>query len=451
MFARARTQTTSTAKRPGSNIALAIALMSVSALGMTAMATPAEAAKKKKKSKAPKADYSKEFLAAYTPLEALSKAEAPDAAALRAGVSTLVPSLTTADDRWAGGGLIYNIGISLNDNALKRQGMDFMADSGKAPEGKAGQYFFNAGQLAYEDGDNATARARFTQALGAGFTEANLEAVIAETYFRDDNYAEGLSYLRGQVMETARSGQTPREDWLRRGIAMAYNNDLVTEAVAFSALNAQFYPSTTSWGDAIAIQRNFFDFDANTILDLLRLSDRTDSLRNGRDFADYIDAADARRLPGEVSRVVDEGIAAGHLETSDPFVKDVRDTARARLAADKAELPVLERDARKPGATAVTASAAGDVMLSYGMAAKAEEMYTIALTKPGVDTNRVLTRLGIAQSDQGKTAEAKATFDKVQGERGQVAALWNIYVDQQAAAAAPAPVGRPTMAEEAAM
>jgi Flp pilus assembly protein TadD len=102
-------------------------------------------------------------------------------------------------------------------------------------------------------------------------------------------------------------------------------------------------------------------------------------------------------------------------------------------------LPGLERDARAGNATAATVSGAGDAFLSYGDAAKAEALYTIALGKAGVDSPRVLTRLGIAQVDQGKAAEAQATFAKVQGPRKPIAQLWSAYAASKAGgAAAPA-------------
>ncbi|MGB3739034.1 MAG: hypothetical protein WA948_06735, partial [Pontixanthobacter sp.] len=116
------------------------------------------------------------------------------------------------------------------------------------------------------------------------------------------------------------------------------------------------------------------------------------------------------------------------LKSSDPFVAEARQTVDAQLAADRAELPSLERDALKSDATAVTANAAGDVFLSYGEAAKAESIYTAALTKSGIDRNRVLTRLAIAQADQGKYAEADATFAKVEGQRSALAGLWRAYI-----------------------
>ena len=198
---------------------------------------------------------------------------------------------------------------------------------------------------------------------------------------------------------------------------------------------AQNYPSKTSWGDAIAIQRNLLNYEGQELLDIMRLADRTGALRFERDYAEYITAADPRRLPGETQRIIDAGIAAGLLKRNDVFVNEARTIASGRVKADLADLPGLERDARASGATAATAMAAGDAFLSYQQPAKAEEFYTAALGRPGVDTARVLTRLGIAQLDQGKTTEAEATFAKVEGARQAIARLWGIYAKQKAGAA----------------
>ncbi|NMW31448.1 hypothetical protein HKD42_05195 [Altererythrobacter sp. RZ02] len=423
------------AKRTGSHIALAIALLCGSAVGLTAFADTAHAQRKKdKKNKAGKPDYSKGFVAAYTPLNTLSQDPAADAAALKAGVPGVVAAMETADDKLAGGGLIYNIGIATKDLKLQRQALDMMLNSGKLPADRLEQYILTAGQLASDDGDFAAARKMFMRAIAGGYSGSpGLEGVIAESYFDEEKYAEGLAYLKDEIEKKKSAGLLPDEGWLRRGVAVAYTNDLAREAVVLSAEYARLYPSTTSWGDAIAIQRNYFDYDNNAMLDLLRLADRTGSLRDGRDYADYIESADARRLPGEVKRVAAAGVAAGLLESNDPFVVEAQSIASQRLAADKADLPALERDARKSSSTALTATAAGDAMLSYGMSAKAEEMYMIASNKSGADMPRVLTRLGIAQADQGKNQEAAATFAKVTGVRGPIATLWSIYAEQNAA------------------
>jgi hypothetical protein len=318
-----------------------------------------------------------------------------------------------------------------------------MLESGKVPAANVADYNYLSGQLAYQDEDWAAARTAILAAIAAGYTGTGPQAVVAETYFSQAMYAEGLEYLAAEVNRLVAAGQPVDAAWLKRGISVSYNNNFSDTASAFARTHARLYPGRDSWGDAIAIERNFGQFDNQETLDLLRLSDRTGSLRSERDYVDYIDAADARRLPGEVTRVVEAGIAAGLLKTSDLFIAESRDTAKARLRSDQAELPSLVTDARKPGATALTATAAGDAMLSYGKAAEAEEMYTIALGKAGVDTQRVMTRLGIAQVDQGKTAEAKATFAKVTGNRAGIARLWTVYADQKAAPAPMATTGSP--------
>ena len=50
----------------------------------------------------------------------------------------------------------------------------------------------------------------------------------------------------------------------------------------------------------------------------------------------------------------------------------------------------------------------------------------------GVETPMVLTRLGIAQYDQGKYAEAIETFKKVEGARKEIASLWALYATSKA-------------------
>jgi hypothetical protein len=76
---------------------------------------------------------------------------------------------------------------------------------------------------------------------------------------------------------------------------------------------------------------------------------------------------------------------------------------------------------------------AADALLSYGQAAKAAELYTIALGKPGVDTARAQLRLGIAQVDTGNYAAAQQSFAKVTGPRKAIAQLWAAYAAQKAA------------------
>lgn len=420
-------------KRPLSNLALAVALATGAAVGVTALEAPAYAQKKKKKDdEQPKKDYSKGFVAVYAPLSQLVAGEGADHAAAKAQIPALLAAIETQDDRHAAGTLIYSLGTSSQDLATQRQGVSLLLESGRVATEQLGLYNFLAGQLAFQAKDFAAARTYVQAAIDAGYTDNDPEVLIAEAYFGEDKLAEGLAALNTAISNRIAAGGEVPLNWFARGISVAYGANMGQPAADLATKMVEHHPSRDTWGDAIAIQRNFFNYESQELIDLLRLAARTNSLRNERDYVEYIEAADPRRLPGEVKRTIDAGVAAGLLNTSDLFVSDARTVANSRIAADQADLPSLERDARAASSSAVTAMAAGDAFLSYEQPAKAEEMYNIALSKPGVDTARVLTRLGIAQIDQGKVAEAEQTFAKVQGARQAIARLWAVYAKQKA-------------------
>ena len=421
-------------KRFGSHFALALTLVSGGAIAAAALETPAQAQKDKEEEQS-KSDYSKGFIEVYQPLGKRLEAQ-EDPAALKAEIPTLLAAAQTPDDKLVAGQAIYTIGARSEDTALQRQGVEMMLESGKVAAADQGRMAFAAGQLAYQAEDWAKARARFEQAVAGGFETANAQGLIAETYFSEGNHAAGLDFLIQAITAQEQAGQPVEESWIQRGFAIAYNNQLPEQATAFSRLYVTHYPSSDVWGDAIAVQRSFYNYDDQALLDLMRLAERTNSLRSERDYVDYIAAADPRRLPAEVGRVIDAGLAANMLKQGDVLVTEAKSTAQAQTASARADLTELESDARASGANALLAAAAGDMYLNFEQPAKAEEMYQLALTRPDVDTARVLTRLGIAQIDQGKSAEAKATFDKIEGTRAPIADLWALYATTQTAGAA---------------
>lgn len=418
-----------------STFALAIALATGGAFAVAALEAPAFAQKEKKKKEA-KPQYSKGFIEAYKPLETIAAAEPVDYPAIKAGIPSLVAAVETDDDRYAAGSFIYSNGAKNQDQAAALQGMEMMLKSGKVPEDKIGQFNFVAGQVAYTAKDYAKARPYFQAAADAGYTENDPMIFVAESYFAENQPQQGLSYLSDLINAKIAAGETVDEGWLRRGLAQAYNNQLNSEVRKYSTWYVTQHPSDESWRDAVAILLNTGGYQNPEILDLLRLGQRAGVLNDAKLYLEYMDAADYRRLPAEVVSLIDEGYAKGVLDKTDPYVVDTRRQAAERAAKDRADLAGLKADADKASASIATVLAAGDTLLGLGEPANAETYYAKAVNMPGANTPMVLTRLGIAQFDQGKLAEAKATFDKVEGARQAIANLWAIYATQQADGAA---------------
>lgn len=446
--------------RPGASIAMAVALLCGTALGTAALETPAYA-----KEKAPKQNFSKAFQKVYPAVVPLINADPVDEAAVRAVIPDLLAATSTDDDKNATGNVLYSAGSKFDDAALQLQGLDMMIQSGKNDD-RLGQLYYAGYQINAGAGNMAAARQSLIKSSELGYsfqgrladgttktvTPGDLRVMASETYFDDDQYEAGLADLYGWLMSLDAAGAPIQESWIRKGFATSFNNQLGPQAADFGRLFLKYYPSANVWSDAITVQNNFFTYDSQEQLDLLRLArrtgvlspdridtskldaDRVSALRASleRLYLDYAEAADFRRLPGEVKAILDQGIADGVLKANDVTVADWLNGANTRIASDKADLPALEKDARA-GSNLSTIVAAGDAFLSYGEMAKAEEFFSKALTLPGVDAPRILTRLGIAQTDLGKYDEAIATFAKVEGNRKQIAELWATYAAQKKA------------------
>ncbi len=430
------------------------------ALGVAGgIATPAAA----KDDKAAKAGggYSKEFSVAAQPLQtALKNAEpikarfdaaaAADKPAIKTELDTALngaPALLataqaaakTPQDRFAVGQFGLTLGGLVDDLRMRQSGIQSMLDSGLVPPAKINDFYFYLGNFAFINKDFAAAIPALTKAVEANYSDDAAAQQLAESYAQSGKPLDGLNALKRAIEVRKAAGGAVPSVWYSRANSIAYKNKLTQQGIEWSIAMVADQPTPLNWLGAAELVRTYGNFTSQESLDLGRLMLRAGGLENekkyaAREYVEYIQAADPRRLPAEVIKLGERGIAAGMLNASDPFMSDAMAQARGRIAADKASLGALERDARAPSATAATAMAAGDANMSYDNAAKAAEFYTIALGKAGVDTPRALTRLGIAQADLGQYAEATATFNRIDGPRKPLAQMWLAYVANKAKA-----------------
>lgn len=421
-----------------SRTALGAALAFGTIAGGTLVSDPAHAARER--SSAPKLNLSKGFIAVAGPTQkAIDDLPEGDAGTqAKAQLEQAFAAVTNDDDKFMAGSLAVNLGGKLKDAALQRRGVKAMIESGKADSATLPKLLTAAGQLAYQAKEYPEAIQFLQQAIDSGVSDPNLMAMLGESYISGNQLDKGLGIFESAIKNGRASGSLAPEGWYRRGLLAAYNGKNLERATQFGAMLIQDHPQPQNVGIAATIVRELGGFAGQETLDLMRLMGRTNSYAEERDYIEYIQAADPRRLPGEVLKVIETGVAAGKLNASDTFVADARTQASGRLAQDKSSLASYENDARAASASEATVTGAADALLSYGEAAKAEDLYKIALSKPGGDAARVLTRLGIAQVDQGKHAAAQETFAKVTGKRAPIARLWSAYAAGKAGSSAPA-------------
>lgn len=427
--------------------ALAVALAAGTAVLAVPGFTDAAYAQKKKKgeeaaAEAGKPVYTPAFVKGYQALDAKIKAPGADVAVLKPEIDALIPLAATPDDKLALGGMQFNAGINGKDVPLQLLGTETMLASGKTKPEDTGRYNVVAFQLASELKQYEKARGYLQKAIDLGYsapnaTIADLQMNMAELFFAEERNVEGLKYLSDAIAAKKAAGQPVDAKLYRRGVTVAYKFEIVPQIYDFVESWVADYPTPENWRDAVNLTRNLNEFEGPVLLDLLRLGKKVGTLKDKNDYIFYVESADPRRLPQEVKSVIDDAYATGVIpKGSDSWIEEQYKSANGLIAADKAALPALERDANAPTAKLRTIMAAGDTFLSYGEYAKAAGFYEKSLTLPDVDRDTSLTRLGISQIGAGNFEAARATFAQVSGLRAPIARLWTAYAEQQAKPAA---------------
>ncbi|WP_423142521.1 hypothetical protein ACOYW6_03990 [Parablastomonas sp. CN1-191] len=350
----------------------------------------------------------------------------------KAAIATAAAAATTPDDRYAAAQLTFQLGNLTGDAVLQRDGLAAMIASGKVAAADLPRFNYFLGSLSFDAKDYAGAQTALKAAMDAGYAENDVAALYADSFLQAGQTAQGLQLLQQAISTAQAAGKPAPASWYRRGLGAAYTGKLLPQAAAFSQGLVTYYPTTENWSGAIAVVREIGNFQSQETLDLARLMLATNSFAEARDYVDYIQAADPRRSPGEVLKVLDLGARSGKLAGSQAFITEARTMAQGRLAADKTSLPALYRDASTASSTATATTAAADAALSYEDYPKALELYKLALGKPGADTARIQTRIGIADTMLRDYAGAKAAFAAVTGPRKPIADLWAIYASQKA-------------------
>lgn len=424
--------------------ALALALTTGA---LTVGATTASA--KEKEPKVEKAAYSKEFVAAAGPMQKTmtaldeAKKKGADAAAQAAVLANAPAELAAAEaaaksplDRMAVGGWAVTVGGVLNDLPMRQRGMQNMLDSGQVPAASVPDYQFYLGNFAYSNKDYPTAVKALTAVVASNYKDDSAAELLADSYSQQGQNAEALTALKTALDVRKAAGGVAPDGWFKRANLIAYKSKLGPQAIEWSTMMVENDPTPINWLGAGQLVREFGTFTNQESLDLGRLLLRSGAFQNDpkyveREYVEYIEAADPRRLPGEVLKVTEMAVKSGVLKANDAFVADALSQSKSRIAPDKASLPALDRDARA-GKDGKSALAMADAYLSYDEPAKAEEMYKMAIEKGAIDKDRALTRLGIAQLDQDKFEEAKASFAQVTGARTNLARLWSTFATTQA-------------------
>jgi len=425
--------------RSGRHLALAIALAAGTAVvGTFGFADTAYAQKKQKGGS--KAEYSREFVAAYQPLDAAVKAEGADIPALKPQLDAIAAMAQSPAERAMAGVLVLNAGIISKDQTLQLQGLDMALKSGNLTPEENARFNFLAYQTAANLEQYGPARGYLLAAIEGNFTAENITAsdlIYSEARLdmSEGNHRQGLKTLARAIEARKAAGLEVPAGWYGTGIRAGLDNELVPDIYDFMEIWIANNPTKLVWRDAVNIVRRLNNFEdrgsEDIMLDLMRLSRDVGTLDSGQDYLLYVEVARAARYPQEVKDLIDKGYATGKVDRSDQWVTEQLRVAEKGIALDRAELAKDVANAEKPTATSQQVLGVARTLLSYGQYEKAASFFARALEMPDAPRGEVLQRLGMAQVGMGDYAAAIETFGKINDARAPLAKLWAAYATQR--------------------
>ena len=319
------------------------------------------------------------------------------------------------------------------DSAALEEAVKSSVDSPFLPATEKPKYLKNVAALALQRKDYAAATRAYEQVVGLTPDDSDATLNLALLYGDQKQNAKAADMLEKAIAAKKAKGEKAPEPWYRQRLKIAFDNKLQTAVSSASVALVTDYPNPVNWYDALNLYRDSVNADDQLNLDIYRLMHAANAMGPDREWQEYSRLSLEKGLPGEAKKILDEGIAAKKISGTKPIEKEIAQVAGAKVAADKASLPGLERDAAK-ATNGRAALATGDAYFGYGNYTKAAEMYRLAANKgAGVDVATANLRLGVALAMAGDKVGATTALRSVQaGQRAQLAQYWLIYVSQKA-------------------
>jgi hypothetical protein len=413
------------------------ALAAMLGLGATlAIAPPADAQRKKAQAApaAPQVQVSEPFRVAALAADTAIKAKDYATAEQQLAAAQAAMTAGNQDEAFFLADLKVTLAQAKNDRPAMAVALDQLLASPKLKPERRGLLLYNRGRLALDAKQTDVAVQNFEAARAAGYVDTDVDLQLAQISIQRGNLDAGVGALDKIITAKKAAGEPVPAEWYDYTISQLYKAGRSADASKWARRKLTDYPTQANWRQVLLLFRDRADNKGVTLgnqarIDVLRLMRDTKAMADQNDYREYVQVAQDLGLPYETVALIDEGRANGKIPASATLFTTLKTTAQGQIRTDG---PVTGLETRaKAAANGKLAAATGNVYLAGGNNAKAIDLYKLALSKGGVDTDEVNTRIGIAHARAGQTAEAKQAFAAVtSGPRAEIATFWSLFVDQ---------------------
>ncbi|WP_336961202.1 hypothetical protein [Sphingobium aquiterrae] len=353
-----------------------------------------------------------------------------DVNSANAAVAGLVPSNDL--EKYIVGSLRMEIASRRADPQAQRRALTDILESKAAPEKDVPYLRFLAGYYSYYLGEFDDAIAQVNYARQLGYSGIDSTMLLADATLKKGRRAEGMKIVDQAFEQQRASGKPVPAPWFDKAAAFSYQLGNWQDVARWYQQKLTLYPSMGNWRSALTNTMANASLDPQVKLDLYRLQAANGAMASERDYQAYAVLASGSGYSAESKAVIEAGRADGALTPTETVTAALFKSVAPKAVKEMAALPAQASKAAKAanGATALTAA---DDYFSLGQYPKAVEQYRLALSKGGVDADRVNARLGVALARSGDLPGARAALAQVKGGAwADVSRFWGVWVDQQA-------------------
>ncbi|WP_448660354.1 hypothetical protein ACPVPU_07530 [Sphingomonas sp. CJ99] len=416
------------------------ALATVLAIGATAVLTTAPVEAQRRKKEEPVAAAPKISEAFRVPaLAADTAASAKNIPEAEAQFALANAAVSNDDERFINERLRLKIGEIKQDDAWIVQALDYLIASPKTEAQDLPAFNLSRGVIALNQKKPAEALPYLRKARELGSRDGNLPLRIGTALIDSGDVEGGVAEIDAAVKATKAAGQPVPDTWYRYAYGKLLGANKPQAANEWVRRLVTDYPTPQNWRSMLLTYRQNqangdTAADRNQRIDLYRLMRATNALAGEADYIIYADEASKLGLRQETIAVIEDGQRSGKIPAGSSDARALLASAKQGIAADSS-LASLEKDARG-AANGRLAALAANGYLAQGQAAKAVELYQLALQKGGVDEAQTRLRVGIAQAQAGDAAAAKTSFAALNGTPlAELAAFWTLHLNLKGGAA----------------
>jgi tetratricopeptide (TPR) repeat protein len=280
-------------------------------------------------------------------------------------------------------------------------------------------------QIAYQGKDYPKAIEFGNRAYQAN-QDPEIGIYIANAYYITDDFQNTKRVMSEVVAKQEGAGKAPDEQTYRILQSACLNlkdepcvNEQIEKLVAH-------YPKPTYWADLInSLLRS--SRNDKELLNILRLADGADALRDAAQYLEFAQLAMGQGLPGEAQAAIEKGTSKGVFAGREKeHATRILAEAKQAVTLDKSTLDKQDASARAK-TTGEADVKLGAAYLSYGDLPKAVESLQRGLGKGGVkNPDEANLLLGIAHRRANNQAEAEKAFNAVTQDpaMARIARLW---------------------------